>query len=105
MLDFLSSEDVQLNILLCILVLAILWLQWSNTRDRLNKDIALWCDAVQMCFLKNDFSCIPKGVPEFGIYKRIKALEKVGIDADLHYDKETLYVSKHKGASWQFEVY
>lgn len=64
-----------------------------------------WCEAVAMCFQKNDFSCIPKGVRLKGVYKRLKMLEKFGIDADVHYDKETLYVSKGKEKSWAFEIY
>jgi len=105
MLEFLSSEDGQLNILLGILILAILYLQWSNRRDEQRKEISLWCDAVKVCFERNDFGCIPKGVPERGIYKRIKALEKIGIEADLHYDKETLYITNYRKKMWHFEVY
>lgn len=105
MLEFFAVEAHQLFAIFLFVACVILWMRTNTAFWVERKEMTHWCEAVAMCFEKNDFSCIPKGVPEKGVYKRLKMLEKFGIDADVHYDKETLYVSKGKEKTWSFEIY
>jgi hypothetical protein len=103
--EFFGVEAHGVLVALSFLVIVLIWLKLSSVRYDERKEMLDWCTAVSTCFAKNDFSCIPKGIHLKGIYRRLKMLEKFGIDVDVHYDKETLYVSKGKGKTWSFDIY
>jgi len=105
MAEFFSVESHKLLVLAAFVTIILVWLKISTGRYAERKEMTDWCAAVSACFAKNDFSCIPKGVQLKGIYRRLKMLEKFGIGAEVHYDKETLYVSKGKGDTWSFDIY
>lgn len=105
MIEFFSVKEHQLFAILFALMLVLIWMRLNTAFWVERKEMADWVEALTVCFAKNDFSCIPKGVRLKGIYKRLKMLEKAGIDADVHYDKETLYVSNGNGKKWQFNIY
>lgn len=105
MSEFMSLDAHRLVVLTAFVIIVLTWMKIRTGRYTERKEMADWCAALAVCFQKNDFTGMPKGVRLKGIFRRLKMLEKFGIDADVHYDKETLYVSKGKDQKWQFEIY
>jgi len=105
MLEFLSEEAHAAFVLVFLIWCYVWWIRYQANRRLEFTEMTDWCIALKYCIETDTFYCFPKGVREEGIYRRLKLMEKYGIDADVHYDKETLYVRKKDGTNWACEVY
>lgn len=93
MVGFFSVDAHQLLALLSFIVIAITWMCINSTLRAERKEMSDWCQALFTCLRDRKCSYFPRSICEKGVYKRVKMLEKFGIDADVSDDKEFLYVS------------
>jgi hypothetical protein len=79
------------------LVLAfIVWYVYQRTqiaRAAERKEMKDWGEALLKCMKKKDMSGFPASVSVKGIYRRMKLIEKMGIDADVSHDKDWFFLT------------